>query len=194
MLDNGINSLSVLDRNIVEWVNQHRIPSLDTFFIFMTDTVFAVPVLMALLLIWVLFFKVDNKLKVRSIQAIVTFSCNTIVVTVLKYAIGRQRPYINDQLITKVTSGGSPSFPSGHTADAFILAMIISQLFPTKLGLKLIIWLWAITIAYTRIALGVHYLSDVLGSVIISYLIAISLNRLFRNKCCRMVDIKYIPK
>jgi len=96
----------------------------------MTDTVFAVPVLMALLLIWVLFFKVNNKLKMRLIQSIVTFSCNTNVVTVLKYAIDRQRPYINDQLIIEVASGGSPSFLSGHTADAFIVAMIISQLFP----------------------------------------------------------------
>ena len=29
-----LNNLYVIDRNIVEWVNQHRISSLDTFFHF----------------------------------------------------------------------------------------------------------------------------------------------------------------
>lgn len=163
-------------------MNQHRIPALDTFFIFTTNTVYAVPVIMIVLLLWILFFKTKDKLKIKFVQAIVTFSFNTIVITILKYAVGRQRPYINDHLIIKMASGGSPSFPSGHTADAFIVAIIISQLFPKKIVLKLLIWLWAITIAYTRVALRVHYLSDVIGALIISCFIAISLNKFFKNK------------
>ncbi|MNH05252.1 putative undecaprenyl-diphosphatase YbjG [compost metagenome] len=174
--------MSVLDRSIVEWLNQNRIPALDKFFIFITDTVYAVPVIMAMIFIWLLCFKVKNKMKVNLIQAIVTFSLNTVVITILKYAIGRQRPYINDNLIIKITSGGSPSFPSGHTADAFIVAILFSQLFPEKIWSRFLIWLWAITIAYTRIALGVHYLSDVIGGVIISSFIGISLNRFFKNR------------
>ena len=35
----------------------------------------------------------------------------------LKYAVHRERPYKTYPDIKKLTSGGSPSFPSGHTSD-----------------------------------------------------------------------------
>ncbi len=64
------------------------------------------------------------------------------------------------------------SFPSGHTITAFAITMTLGSFYPDfQLGLLLI----AVSIAASRIMLGMHFLSDVLaGSVI-----GISLGYLF---------------
>jgi len=38
-------------------------------------------------------------------------------------------------------------------------------------------WIWAVIVAYTRMALGVHYPSDELGSIAISVCLAFILNK-----------------
>lgn len=105
--------------------------------------------------------------------------CNVIVVTFLKYTVNRLRPFVNNVIIEKLSSENTPSFPSGHTAAAFVIAMSFSLLFPNKTGLKIAVWLWAIAVAYSRIVLGVHYLSDVLASVIIGCVISIIVHKFF---------------
>jgi membrane-associated phospholipid phosphatase len=61
----------------------------------------------------------------------------------------------------------SYSFPSGHSARATVLACYAS--FKGK-WYGLLAWLWAFGIYYSRIALGVHWLSDVLGGLVFGLL------------------------
>lgn len=55
------------------------------------------------------------------------------------------------------------SFPSGHTATAFSLAMAITYVWPKFSALA---WTAAIAIGISRIAIGAHYPSDVLGGAL----------------------------
>ena len=66
----------------------------------------------------------------------------------------------------KMTSGGSPSFPSGHTSDAFSLATALSIVYP-KWYVVVPAYAWAVTVGYSRMALGVHYPGDVLAGALI---------------------------
>ena len=107
---------------------------------------------------------------------------NTIVITILKYAINRQRPFELDKLIEKLSVGGSPSFPSGHTSDAFLIATCITLLFNKQKWLLIIIWLWALAVAYSRLVLGVHYSSDVIGAMLIGTSDALIVNWIFLKR------------
>lgn len=86
-----------------------------------------------------------------------------IAVKLVKLATRRERP-VGDW-------GGSyrrsdpHAFPSGHAARAFLLAVIACAFGPPGLGGLAL--LWATLVATSRVALGVHYLSDVLGGALL---------------------------
>jgi undecaprenyl-diphosphatase len=69
----------------------------------------------------------------------------------------------------------SPSFPSSHAANAFAVAVL---LFPVSRSLGVGGILIAALIAYSRLYLGVHYPSDLLGGTVLGILIALACKRL----------------
>ncbi len=83
----------------------------------------------------------------------------------LKYSIRRPRPFETYPDIEKATEAGSPSFPSGHTSDAFSTATAVSLAYP-KWYVIAPLYSWAGMVAYSRMHLGVHYPSDVLAGAI----------------------------
>jgi undecaprenyl-diphosphatase len=88
------------------------------------------------------------------------------IVQLLKHLFGRARP---DTILVNVDFG---SFPSGHVANAAVVALVLSILFPR-------FWVWIAAAVYTvmmmlsRTYLGAHWLSDTLGAVLLGVGIAI---------------------
>ncbi len=91
---------------------------------------------------------------------------NTLFTLSLKYSINRKRPYEKYNDIEKLSSGGSPSFPSGHSSEAFATATFIALEFK-KWYYVVPAYTWASAISYTRVPLGVHYPSDVAAGAFI---------------------------
>jgi len=110
--------------------------------------------LLALLLIY-LFAGFEWKLR-AGIMGLVVFALALIVI-VLKLLFRRRRPDGEWGQIYRATD--PHSFPSGHAARTFLLATLALSLGPPWLALAL--WLWAPLVSLARIALGVHYASDV---------------------------------
>lgn len=88
----------------------------------------------------------------------------------LKAVIGRPRPHWTDPVSTAVGS----SFPSGHALTSFVGCGILLALAWPALG-RGARWMWSIVAAlvsvgtgFTRLALGVHFLSDVLGGWLVA--------------------------
>jgi len=80
-------------------------------------------------------------------------------VIVLKFSIRRPRPEGEWGQIYRITD--PHSFPSGHAARSAALAVMGLALGPTWFAVALC--LWSPWVGLSRVALGVHYLSDVIA-------------------------------
>lgn len=56
------------------------------------------------------------------------------------------------------------SFPSGHTMTAFSIALVVSYFYP---GLEAPMYFLAVSVAISRVVLGMHFLSDVLAGAVL---------------------------
>lgn len=94
-----------------------------------------------------------------------------LLAIVLKFSIGRARPKLHDTLgqfhfepfalTFKINS-----FPSGHAATLLALATALALLAPRWRPLFYTVALWA---AFSRVATGQHYLSDVIAGATLGY-------------------------
>jgi undecaprenyl-diphosphatase len=170
------------DLKIAEWINQNRIKGLDAFFIFLTDTAGILAYAIPILIIFYALYKRNLKLRMKGLQILCTVLATSITVQIIKHIIHRQRPYEIDKLIEKLSVGGGYSFPSGHTADVFSIAISVTMVISSKKWTLIPLWIWAILVAYSRMLLGVHYLTDILGSIFICLLFALLMQALFKKK------------
>lgn len=155
-----------IDLSLLKKINLGRNTTMDPFFNLITDSAawvaFGFPVI---LFLWCLITK-NKSLRSKLFYVLVSVLTSAIISTVVKNIVAKPRPFITYPFIQKVTDGGSYSFPSGHTCDAFSFATAISLIFP-KWVLILPAYVWAFGVGYSRIDLGVHYPSDVLGGMVI---------------------------
>jgi membrane-associated phospholipid phosphatase len=90
-----------------------------------------------------------------------------IVVFSIKFVVRRQRPEGEWGAIYRKTD--PHSFPSGHSTRALMLAVIAVGLGPAWFGFVLAIWAPLVVLA--RVAMGVHYLSDVVAGAVLGVVI-----------------------
>ena len=87
----------------------------------------------------------------------------------VKSAVDRARPHLSDP----VAMAAGKSFPSGHAQAATVGCGILLVIFLPMVGRRHRIWLWVAAgvvvtaVAFSRVALGVHFVSDVIGGVIL---------------------------
>ena len=86
-----------------------------------------------------------------------------VLVLSIKFTVRRQRPEGQWGSIYRKTD--PHSFPSGHAARASLLAVLAFGIGPIWSGVLLLIWAPLVSLA--RVAMGVHYLSDVVAGVLL---------------------------
>lgn len=97
-------------------------------------------------------------------MTLAAFLLSTAFVHLIKRRVKRLRPVAHTEVrfLAPVTKHGS--FPSGHTATTFALATILAWHFPVW---SVPVFLLAALIGYSRVYVGVHFLSDVLAAAVI---------------------------
>ena len=132
--------------------------------------------------------KDDEKILETGIVTGVAMLLNSAITLSSKYAVNRKRPFeaYPDRIIlrSKKSDHYSPSFVSGHTSMAFNLATSLTLSFPSW-QMAVPMYVWASSVAFSRMYLGVHYPSDLLGGIIVgvgsSYL-TFKANEWLKNK------------
>ncbi len=101
-----------------------------------------------------------------------------IVNLLLKPLCARPRPSWLFEVALLIPNPEDFSFPSGHTAAAFIFAFLIAK-FSKKAGYIAIPA--ATLMAYSRLYLYVHYPSDVLFSILLAFCISCVVSRIAKK-------------
>jgi len=103
---------------------------------------------------------------------VICYAC--ILLGSFKYLIRRQRPFEVDNNISmmETMSIDEFSFPSGHTFNALILLYLLKKSGDITKETYHMLKLLPIIVGLSRIYLGVHYPSDVIGAYIFFKLVA----------------------
>lgn len=107
--------------------------------------------------------------RLAGLGALLSMGLGAIVTNlILKKIISRPRPYDGmEEIIPLVQRLSDWSFPSGHTCAAFASAYIYWKLLPGKYGG--IILIFAVLMGFSRLYLGMHYPTDVLGGFFVGW-------------------------
>jgi len=84
----------------------------------------------------------------------------------LKKIFKRPRPFLVHVSLTPLTRPSQYSFPSGHTSSSFSTATALTMAYP-KWYVAAPSFLWAGTVGYSRMYLGVHNPSDVVAGAVL---------------------------
>lgn len=174
--------LQEIDLHILEAINRNRIRSLDHFFIFITKVATVVTYSTSVILLLYAIIKKKFLLQRKSWLVFISLISTSAVIDSLKHILNRTRPFITYPSIHNLVHVSSASFPSGHAGEVFVLASAITLLFQKQKWCVLAVWIWAFLVAYTRLVLGVHYLSDILASMVIGTVIGIVFPRFLINR------------
>lgn len=153
------------DQSVLRSINEYSNGFLNTFFLIVTEFggVAAVTVTSFLLFGYLLY----KKNKYGALLLAVGVGGASLINYIAKVTFERARPELWSQLITETTY----SFPSGHAAGSSALAIcIVALLWRTKWRIPAMIAaiVYIPLIGFSRMYLGVHYLTDVLAGWILS--------------------------
>lgn len=103
--------------------------------------------------------------------------CDQISSGLFKPYFQRFRPthhpdFMNDVKTVFGYKGGSYGFISGHACNSFGFAMFTSLLFRNKV-FTIMIFIFALLTAYSRVYLGVHFISDIVAGAVVGTIIGL---------------------
>ncbi|TRZ89096.1 phosphatase PAP2 family protein [bacterium] len=159
--------LTFIDKNVAEWLHERSTSGTSTLMQIITDLgsaywVTGVTVLTAIILLW-------KRCWYRLLALVLVIPGGMALAILLKIAFHRSRPSFNDSI--SIFRGFS--FPSGHTMAAMLLygvlavfAVIALKSWRWRVGTVIGAIVMVLLVGFSRMYLGAHYLSDVLGATV----------------------------
>lgn len=166
-----VEKLLIYERDLFFMLNGSESPFLDRFMWLFSGKAVWLP--LAVFILAVLLYKKkwkESLLILLAIVLVVTL-CDQFASHVCKPFFMRFRPTHHPGFMDQVKTvfdyrGGLYGFISSHAANAFGFATFMSLLFRYRM-FTWTMFLWAVLTAYTRVYLGVHFVSDVVPGAVV---------------------------
>ncbi|MGH9026145.1 MAG: phosphatase PAP2 family protein [Acidimicrobiia bacterium] len=173
---NGGSLLLTWDEPVQRWVEAHRSGALDALFRFFTRFGGLTTVLSGLAVLLALVYRLCRPL---ALALLIACAARPLIEWTLKSLVDRSRPDLD-----RMVPGNGPSFPSGHVMAAIAVWGLVPPVVALCTNRR--VWWWIASVSSgilillvgaSRIYLGVHWFSDVVGALLfgVLYLLAIEL-------------------
>jgi membrane-associated phospholipid phosphatase len=176
-----------LDHAIFEWVQLHlRNGLLDKLLPLWRSMYFWIPLYIYIIFYLINHFPLRKAINYLVLILLVFLGTDTITAKMIKPSIKRERPCndiaIKNSIKKIINCGNGFSFPSSHAANHMGLSVILILIFKDwKNRFKLILFLWALSIGFAQVYVGLHYPFDVFIGFILGFVVAISFYFGFRK-------------
>lgn len=172
------------EREYFLWLNEHHTPFWDTFMTIYSGKLLWVPLTLALLFVTFYKTKWQNALLFILCFVVLATLCDQISASILKPFFSRLRPthhpdFMNYVLTVDNYRGGRFGFVSSHATNGFGVAVFVSLVYKYR-WLTVALISWALVSCYSRIYLGVHFLSDIIGGIILGSIVGFLCYLLFQ--------------
>ncbi|MBB6459389.1 phosphatase PAP2 family protein [Flammeovirga kamogawensis] len=166
-----------MEEIIINWAQSHSSIQFDEFLNFITHQTFNICFIILICFAVRLYFHQNPQNKINFLRLILVFGTSAVIGLLIKHSFFRLRPCYALTSVLQKTDGATSSFPSGHTTLSF--AIFFSCVYAKeKLATILPLFLFASLVGYSRIALGVHYPTDILAGITLSFVVTILINSL----------------
>lgn len=188
-----LDTLIEWDKKLLIWLNSHHTDWLDPVMLLITKTAFWIPLYGFLIYLVFRSYKKEGWFILIG-AALTVLLCDQITSSFMKPFFERLRPshdptlqgllhHVNDY------RGGRYGFSSGHAANTLGVALFVWLVLRNYYKWIGLVFIWAVTMTYTRIYLGVHFPGDILvgGSIgllcgWLSYKVSQALLKRYRKK------------
>lgn len=153
----------------LDWLNSHHVPGTLPLLQFLSAYTTWINISIVIVLLFIAWKKGSWSMWHHFFSTALVMILTALLIWLMKTLFDRDRPFSTYPFIEKLSLGGGSSFPSGHTMETFAMAFAITRVFRIK-EVGILLFLWASMVGYTRMALGVHYPTDVAGGAILGML------------------------
>jgi undecaprenyl-diphosphatase len=178
------------DRWLVLAINHAHTPALDGIMVFASNRYAWIPAYALLITVLIDVFRRRALLLLPLVVAAVGLA-DSITSRLFKPFFARLRPCHDPKLARLLHlpdgCGGQFGFLSSHAANSMALAVFLLLVLPKGRfqATKALAFIWAILLSYSRMYLGAHYPTDVLGGAAIGALLGWGAAALYQNLAAR---------
>ncbi|MGM0920086.1 MAG: undecaprenyl-diphosphatase [Bacillota bacterium] len=122
-----------------------------------------------------IFMRFSNSYKKVSRNAVISAGLTLFINTLVKMVYFKQRPFVKRKVGILIPSKMDSSFPSKHTLLVFAISTTIflyNRIFGS------IMWVLSVLTGFSRIWVGHHYPSDIIGSAFIATMTSILVDKI----------------
>jgi undecaprenyl-diphosphatase len=164
-----INRLEYLDQQVIVLLNGNNIMFLDNIMWFISKPIFGLPFYIFFIFLFFKNYSFKNALLILIVIGLTVGLGDFTAHELIKESVQRYRPSHNLEITNQLNfvynyKGGQFGFVSNHATNMSIVGimvfLVLKKYYPKS-------WIYLLTlvlmISYSRIYLGVHYLSDIIG-------------------------------